>query len=473
MDIDDDLLALAEGTSSSKRKSSKSTSDDDAPPPSKRQTKKQQQPDSDDDDDDDSDDDHAYSKYPLEGKFIDEQDRARILAMPELDRENILGERADELNQAATRRSLRRMVRAKERAEGVYADDDGGAGRRERKATGSTREKREGLEKLKKRREEKGKQKDRTYDDEPSPQRRRASPGAYSDSEYEEEGEIDSQDRKPVSTVRAGGRNKREADTVGPEALQTIMVTRAKLAEFCNAPWFESWVKGAWVRYLVGSDTNNIPQYRLCQVERVQDVPDDSYTFEGTKTTVRLILRHASAVREFKMDAVSNSAFETKEFIRLAKTLENDKMSLPSMNEAEKLKTALSKRSEYIMTEADLAQQLAKKNKVNPAQGKARLLIQRDFFRQSGDLDRVNEINAQLALLEAPAPADGHETESDRMRKLNERNRATNREEIKKAEARGQDERRRQAEALARGDADVKVDASARVKTLTRLTYDR
>ena len=83
-------------------------------------------------------------------------------------------------------------------------------------------------------------------------------------------------------------------------------------------------------------------------------------------------------------------------------------------------------------------------------------------------------MSAQLAKLEAPAsPGGTHESESDRMKKLNEHNRARNRAEIKKAETRGQDERRRQAAALARGDAGVKVDASARVKTLTRLTYDR
>lgn len=59
------------------------------------------------------------------------------------------------------------------------------------------------------------------------------------------------------------------------------------------------------------------------------------------------------------------------------------------------------------------------------------------------------------------------------MKKVNERNRASNREEIKRAESRNQDARIKQAAALARGDSGIKVDASARVKTMTRLTYDR
>lgn len=62
-------------------------------------------------------------------------------------------------------------------------------------------------------------------------------------------------------------------------------MTRAKLAEFCAAPWFGEWVTGAfglfeseggeelsrnagaWVRYLIGEDKETRePVYRLCQV---------------------------------------------------------------------------------------------------------------------------------------------------------------------------------------------------------------
>lgn len=111
---------------------------------------------------------------------------------------------------------------------------------------------------------------------------------------------------------------------------------------------------------------------------------------------------------------------------------------------------------------------------MNSAQGKARLLVQRDFARQTNDAELLEKVNAQLALLEAPpSPGGAHESEADRMKKLNIRNREDNRKEVKKAETRAQDERRRQAAALARGDEGIKVDASARVKTLARLHYDR
>lgn len=59
------------------------------------------------------------------------------------------------------------------------------------------------------------------------------------------------------------------------------------------------------------------------------------------------------------------------------------------------------------------------------------------------------------------------------MTKVNEKNRASNRAVIKKAESRNQDARMKQSAALARGDLDVKVDASARVKTMPRMNFDR
>lgn len=178
---------------------------------------------------------------------------------------------------------------------------------------------------------------------------------------------------------------------------------------------------------------------------------------------------------------------------------------LPSVKEAKKLKEQLAKHTDYILTEvrlffpsisphtsylkplnkylthsstqADLSAILAKKGggRVNAAQGKAKLLIQRDLARSTGDQAQIDQINIELAKFEAPPPSPNGkgETEADRMKRVNERNRASNREDIKRAENKSQEERRKLAQAIARGDLDVKVDPSARVKTMTRLTYDR
>jgi len=104
------------------------------------------------------------------------------------------------------------------------------------------------------------------------------------------------------------------------------------------------------------------------------------------------------------------------------------------------------------------------------AAAKARLLVQRDHAFSSGDMETYEKTLAEIKELESGTPT--KENEQERMRRVNERNRAGNREQIQKAEARSQEERRRQAASLAKGE-NVRVDPSARVKTMTRLTYDR
>ena len=166
-----------------------------------------------------------------------------------------------------------------------------------------------------------------------------------------------------------------------------------------------------------------------------------------------------------------------KEYARLVKQLQVDKMPMPYAKEATALKNRLDSRTEYVMTEADLAAALARRGpRGNSAQTRAKLLMDRDFARSAGDAAKVAEIEKLIAELDAPAADSSRkneENDAERLRRVNERNRALNREEVAKAEARYQEERRRQAAALARGDMTVKVDPSARVKTMTRLKYDR
>jgi RNA polymerase-associated protein RTF1 len=92
--------------------------------------------------------------------------------------------------------------------------------------------------------------------------------------------------------------------------------------------------------------------------------------------------------------------------------------------------------------------------------------MERDHAIGANDLDRLATIDAELADM------DKSNAPREMAALLNERNRKSNMEEVRKAEARGQDERRKQQEALAKGDTSVKVDASARVKTVPRMNYD-
>ncbi|KAK4056008.1 RNA polymerase-associated protein rtf1 [Microbotryomycetes sp. JL221] len=545
-DIDDELLGLAEGRgggsskrkskskSSSKRKRSAVESDsggsdmdmsgastDDTQSKRKAQRRRRKRNESDDDDDErdnsnnsDSDDgarpklgqyvtaddssdededaagdeDKDPSKmYPLEGKYKDEAERDYIDNLPEVEREQILGERADEIAEWNSRQQLREMVRMKERREAGAAgsSDEEGASRRKggrnRTATGATKTKTDQFAKLREKREKRQQRKDTKSRDEDGDEDDDDNDGGArravysSENDYSDESEDDRKAKKQ-STRKA---KSKQAEPASQAQLRDCFVTRIKLSEFCNAPWFEEWVTGAWVRCLLGVDQQSKQRiYRLCEVRSVKDVPEQPYKLEGRTTTKQLELAIAGSSKVFKMEFVSDSPFTDREFDRLKAELRNAKMDLPSAKEATRLKNKLAERKEYIMTEADVAAELAKKGpRVAPAVGKARLLVQRDFARSSGDEELLAAVNAELAKLEAPPPGSpggaSADTEQERMRRVNERNRMTNRTEIQRAEAVAQAERRRQEAALARGETDVKIDPSARVKTMTRLKYDK
>jgi RNA polymerase-associated protein RTF1 len=52
--------------------------------------------------------------YPLEGKFMNSTDKAEIMAMPEIKREELLAERAQEVERDRQNRALRQLLKTRE-----------------------------------------------------------------------------------------------------------------------------------------------------------------------------------------------------------------------------------------------------------------------------------------------------------------------------------------------------------------------
>ena len=103
-------------------------------------------------DDDDEEEEEFENPYPLEGKYKDQDDRQRLLQMTEIERENVLFQRSEELARLKERRDLAALVKARART------DAGGKPRRsgrEGQLRSEKAGKRDELSELKKRREEK------------------------------------------------------------------------------------------------------------------------------------------------------------------------------------------------------------------------------------------------------------------------------------------------------------------------------
>lgn len=102
-----------------------------------------------DDDDDGPSRVTSTNLYPYEGIYKDAADKQKIQSMSELDREAILGERQDEIQQIRDRENIKNMVRARDEASGKRYSA------RDKSRIGVTSEKAQKLDELKQRRQAK------------------------------------------------------------------------------------------------------------------------------------------------------------------------------------------------------------------------------------------------------------------------------------------------------------------------------
>lgn len=240
--------------------------------------------------------------------------RARSISkLPELEREDFIATRKEEINERVMRAEVAKLARASDARRGGAQDDDeddeddgseyGGAREtRSRKVTGASKTKSEGLEKLKKSRAEKGKKRDKVrplclshtcttycrrastltvgpqqadssddeYEEPGRKKNRKASPSSSASSDMDVATSDD--DAAPSSKAAAAAKKKGKKagpEPLGPSELRDITLTRAKLAEMCRASWFGEWVVGAFVRITVGpskDDPRGGNKYRVAQV---------------------------------------------------------------------------------------------------------------------------------------------------------------------------------------------------------------
>jgi hypothetical protein len=201
--------------------------------------------------------------YPLEGKYIDAKDKARINGLPQLERERILGERAEELNKAQWAAELSRRAKEKElqgtptdrkrKASSIEPDDSQRKSSRQK-----VRGKNEKLEAYKLERAQRGQQRQR-HDDRRN--RRRSSSydsrrGSDRDADGESEVEYTEYDNAP-----------RQEEPAELRHFESIRVGRGFFAEVCFNPGFEEAMAGAFVRVGTGQDSHHRTLYKMAQIK--------------------------------------------------------------------------------------------------------------------------------------------------------------------------------------------------------------
>ncbi|RPD61736.1 plus-3-domain-containing protein [Lentinus tigrinus ALCF2SS1-7] len=465
--IDDELLALA-GATEKKRKRSQQNN------PSKRRKADMGDGSASEGGDQESEEGANSHPYPLEGKFLNEADRADLMSKPEIEREAILAARQEEMQRFKDKHQLESMLKLRN---GRGGDETvSRAAKRQHAVRGATKEKSRKLDELKAKRKAKDEKK-RTRGDSPkrdrssSPMDMETDDGEEEDGQFTKDDEEEERDRKLFSKLAP-----EEEPTTTIEDLSSCRLTRIDVSKHCMKPWFEEYVKGAWVRYLIGNE-NGQPVYRLCEVSEISANTVKPYKVDEQLVNQELELKHGESTKRFPMDKISNGRFEPKEFERLVKACENDKVKLPSKRQLEKKAAQMQRLATQPMTESDIAAMLARKQAINAAKQsttslameRSRLQQERTLAMRRQDYSEVKRIDEKLAELSASIPSRDsrhEESASDNLAKINERNRKLNQEQVRRAE-RMEMERKRRERQLRAGTATPTggaLDAAARLK---------
>ncbi|KAK2460870.1 hypothetical protein APHAL10511_007340 [Amanita phalloides] len=493
-DIDDELLALATEDTDKKRKRRQSgggsSASGNATGGSKRRKAEASRNSY---DTPESEDDTNRDPYPFEGKYKDEMDRQwqvvfaipklaadpchRLMGLPEIERERILADRADQKQLLDDEKILSQMVREQRGAVTANGDDDrvSAAAKRQHTARGSTKEKTKKLDELKARRKAKDeKKKSRQL----SPKRDHSSSSMDMEisDEESEDGQItkydeeEEKERKLLDKLNSAPRKAHEEDHPAELAnLEKCRLSRDHLAKYCMAPWFEEYVQGAFVRYLIGHQDEG-PVYRICEISNLAVDLVKPYNVNNKTVDQAFELKHGKSVRVFTMDKVSNGPFVDKEFERFKTTLMAEKVQLPTKKQLERKVAQMEKLITQPITESDVSAMLARKSQLSKnktaalfTMERSRLTQARTLAQRRRDFAEVTEIDKKLEELNANSEISPAQTsvveEEDKLAKVNERNRRANLEAVRRAEHAEAERKRKERKLAAMQGGDGRLKA--------------
>jgi RNA polymerase-associated protein RTF1 len=216
---------------------------------------------SDSDREDDVPERTAEVPYPLEGKYVDESDKRRIMGMSQLEREEILGQRAEETSKAHFQAELLSRRAAMENNRKRKADsDEPGDGMHRNSRPKVQPKKNDKLEAYKQAREQRGQQRQR-QDDRRNGHRRSSSGDRDRGSDRDADGESDVEwDERPPEKAR-------EEQPASLRDFESVRVGRGFFSEVCFYPGFEEAMTGTFGRVGVGQDPQRRTLYKMAQIK--------------------------------------------------------------------------------------------------------------------------------------------------------------------------------------------------------------
>ncbi|KAF2232236.1 hypothetical protein EV356DRAFT_578479 [Viridothelium virens] len=346
------------------------------------------------------------SEYPLEGKFRDAKDKAEIMAMTEVRREQVLAERAQAAEEESQKLALRRMLAQREREEASKKKrktDDIDESPRKSTRTKATKTN-ETLEAYKRQREQRGRERRRGED---RKARDKRSPSKDSDADAEGDSEVEWDD----------GRSKPAAVEQPPADLkdyQHVKIGRENFPDINYTPGFEEKVIGCFTRIIVGVDkSTGQNDYRMCRINAIaQGKPYAMEARNGRSilTEQYLVLSQGSTTKLFPMIACSQSDFTPRDLERYKIEMSNSNMKLPTKAALVACNNNIRALLNHRWTDQDIENKLKLSGiaqSKTAAFDRDRLTRERKAAVARDDEAGIARIDAELAALEGPKLAFG------------------------------------------------------------------
>lgn len=235
-------------------------------------------------DDSDSDSDAAPTQarggdddaiqYPVEGLFKSQEEKARIMGMREIEREQILAERREENERIRQNRMLRQLKvnqekdSKKRKASAADLEDELRKPSRARTKAGEISEKMDTLRRAREERTSRREQRERDMD-----RRKQRSPSYRDRSRSHDDRDSDAGDWRRSSRQKSRTPEK-EILPADLRDVERVRVGRSRFAEVCFYPGFERAITGCFVRINIGPDqTTRQDVYRMAIIKGMSHRP--------------------------------------------------------------------------------------------------------------------------------------------------------------------------------------------------------
>lgn len=274
----------------------------------------------------------------------DEEDRQRLLQMPELEREKILFDREQERLLLQERKALTKKLSALEASQ-TQKDRSS-----RRSISEAAAQKKRSLEALKAARLSK--------EQNPTAARQRRRQREDSDEDYyEEENFPKKSSTKNVSESKHFDLKSRQKlsesedesvknyENLTLEDAQNLQIGRDDVCRLVFHPEFDNFAKGCFMRLSIGMRGPE-QVYRLVELKKIvpyhrtYQIHTSSNTGTGTTTNKAAILKYGLQEKTFRLDIISNSIFTPAEFQRWIETMKEEKQPILTHKTAHSRATA-------------------------------------------------------------------------------------------------------------------------------------